>query len=91
MSTKNQPQTVQQDFQFFLAHQDVVNMMNDPDVLVDGGAVQTTQTFEVWIEKSNGTRIYLRDMQPTDRVMFQFTAFTQTGSPVNYTGINVIP
>lgn len=91
MSIKNQPLVNQQTYQFFLQHYDVVNMMNDPDVLLEDGHVDPSQVFEVWIEKANGTRIYLRDMQPTDKVLFQFNVLSQTQSPVNYTQINVTP
>ena len=91
MSSKNAPEYNQQTFQLFLHHADIVTLMNDADVALDDRNVPTDQIFEVWIEKANGSRIYLRDMQVTDKVMFQFNKVVQTDGPVTYTGINITP
>jgi hypothetical protein len=91
MSIKNQSQKLQESFQFYLTHHDVVNMMNDPDVNLDNGNVDVNQVFEVWLQQANGSKIYLRDMNPSDTVMFQFVVISNTDSTASYSQIDVNP
>lgn len=91
MSIKNEAQKLKESFQFFLTHEDIVNMMNDADVALDDRNVSSTQIFEVWIEKSNGSKIYLRDLQTTDKVLFQFVRITNTDGTSEYSEIDVNP
>jgi len=91
MSIKNEAQKLKESFQFFLSHQDVVNMMNDADVALDDRNVSDTQVFEVWIEKDNGSKIYLRDLQATDKVLFQYVRISNTDGTAEYSEIDVNP
>lgn len=92
MSIKNESQKLTETFQFYLSHEDVVNMMNDPDVALDDRNVGTNQTFEVWIQKSNGSKVYLRDFYTTDKVLFQYVRVTNTdGTDTDYSEIDVNP
>lgn len=91
MAIKNEAQSLKESFQFFLTHEDVVNMMNDADVALDDRNVSLSQTFEVWIEKSNGSKIYLRDLQTTDKVLFQYVRITDTDGTSEYSEIDVNP
>lgn len=92
MSIKNESQNLKETFQFYLSHGDIVDMMNDPDVALDDRNVSANQTFEVWIEKSNGSKVYLRDLYTTDKVLFQYVRVTQTdGTPTDYSEIDVNP
>lgn len=89
MSIKNEVQTLKESFQFYLHHGDVVKMMNDADVALDDRNVSSNQTFEVWIERSNGSKIYLRDMTITDKVLFQFVRVTDSDDPVSFNNIDI--
>lgn len=91
MSISNEAQKLKQSFQFYLSHEDVVNMMNDPDVALDDRNVSADQTFEVWVEKANGAKIYLRDFETTDKVLFQYVRITNTDATSEYSEIDVNP
>lgn len=91
MAIKGEPQKLQESFQFYLSHDDIVNMMNDSDVQLDGGNVSQNQIFEVWIEKSTGSKIYLRDMQPSDKILIQYVRITDSDSTSQYSQVDVNP
>ena len=89
MSIKNEAQNIKESFQFYVEHEDVVNMMNDVDVALDNRNVDSGQIFEVWFEKANGSKIYLRDLGTTDKIMFQFTKMSETSSTEQFNNIDV--
>lgn len=90
MVRKREPYRKTQDFQLVLTHSDIVNLMNDADVLLDGGHVLTTQQFTVILRKANGSEIQLREMEETDSVVFSYTKVTDTDSTASYSDIDII-
>ena len=89
MSIKNEAVTTKESFQFYLQHADVVNMMNDADVALDDRNVDVNQTFEVWLEKANGSNIYFRDFKTSDKVLFHFFRITDTDGTAQFNNIDV--
>jgi len=89
MSIKNEAQNIKESFRFYIEHQDVVTMMNDADVALDDRNVNSEQIFEVWFEKANGSKIYLRDLGITDKIMFQFVKMSATSSQIGFENIDV--
>lgn len=89
MASKNEKQRLQETFEFSLEHPDIVNMMNDEDVDIDGGDVGDEQVFEILLEKANGSQIYLRDLNPTDKVVFRFVRVTDTDDTGDFDTVDV--
>ena len=89
MSIKNEAQKLKESFQFYLEHPDVINMMNDANVALDNRNVDVNQQLEVWMEKSNGSKIYLRDMNVTDKILFQFVRITDSDDTEEFDNIDV--
>lgn len=76
MASKKETSRTEETFEFTLAHEDVVDMMNDPDVLIDSGDVDEEQEFQILLRRSNGSEILLRDMTSTDELVFRFRRVT---------------
>ena len=78
-------------YEFTLSHADIVTMMNDADVLLDGGNVPADQTFRLAIRKENDAEIVLslRDMKPTDKLVFRFNVVVDSQANTEYTVVNV--
>lgn len=89
MASKNEKQRLEETFEFALEHTDIVNMMNDEDVDIDNGNVEEDQVFEIMLEKSNGSQIYLRDLSPTDKVVFRFVRVTDTDDSGDFDTVDV--
>lgn len=89
MPIKNEAQKLTESFQFYLEHPDVINMMNDANVALDNRNVDVNQQLEVWMEKSNGSKIYLRDMNVTDKILFQFVRITDSDDTEEFDNIDV--
>jgi len=89
MPIKNEVQSIKESFQFYIQHEDVVNMMNDADVALDNRNVDSGQVFEVWLEKANGSKLYLQKLGATDKIMFKFVKMTETSSWVPFANIDV--
>lgn len=76
-------------FDFVLDHADIVDMMNDPQVLLDDGTVDDAQTFEVLLRKSNGAEVKLKDMEETDALIFRFKKVTIDNQETDLNGVDV--
>lgn len=74
-----------------LAHADVVNMCNDPTVMLDGGTVSESQEFMVLFRKSNGSEMLLsqRNFKPGDKLVFRFTKYYPIGGDTTFADVEV--
>jgi hypothetical protein len=73
MPQKVEQQTVTQKLEFTLNHDDVVRMMNDPNVMLGGGSVDLNQIMEIWVARGFGREKLLTDgFKDGDRVIFRF-------------------
>lgn len=81
-----------QDFEFALSHADIVAMMNDAQVQLQSGHVSSTQTFQIAIRKQNDSEIVLslREMQPTDKLVFRFKQILDTSTDTEYASIDIV-
>ena len=89
MASTNERTRTEQKFEFTITHEDVVAMMNDPEVLLNGGDVSEDQVFSMVLRKPNGTEILLRDLRPDDTLAFKFGVVTITNEGDDFTDINV--
>ena len=60
-------------FELQLSHSDIVDMMNDPEVLLDGGNVSGNQIFEIVSRRVNGAEIVLSKFTTTDTLVMRFS------------------
>ena len=62
-----------QKFEFNLSHQDIVDLMNDPDVNLDGGKVLDEQIFQVLRRKRAGAEVDLYTLfEENDKIVLRF-------------------
>jgi hypothetical protein len=83
MAFKVQKTNYENTFDLRLEHADIVDMMNDPQVLIASGNVSSTQPFQILILKPNGSEvIFSREMVSTDTLIIRFkniATFETTG------------
>jgi hypothetical protein len=89
MANKNTGTRTETAYEFALTHEDIVSMMNDPQVLLEGGDVSDDQEFQLILKKSNGSEILLRDMKSTDTLIFRYKKVDIEQEPESYSGIDV--
>jgi hypothetical protein len=89
MASTNERTRTEKKFQFELSHADVVGMMNDPQVLLNGGDVAEEQVFSMVLKKANGTEILLKDLKPTDTLLFRFNVVTIEDDGEEFDSIDV--
>ena len=78
-----------QRFEFTLSHSDIRDMMNDSNVLLDGGNVLSSQDFQMVLRKSNGVEIGLRTINDTDKIVFRFKKTVETKDDTQYTDVDI--
>lgn len=78
MAYRVQVDRVDNTFDLRFEHADIVDMMNDPDVLIDDGNVSSFQPFDIVLLRANGTEIVLKEMTQTDTIVFRFKKVTIT-------------
>lgn len=62
-----------QKFEFNLSHQDIVDLMNDNDVRLDGGQVADDQVFRVLQRARGGAEANLfQSFEEGDKIVFRF-------------------
>ena len=62
-----------QKFEFNLSHQDIVDLMNDNDVQLDGGQVANGQVFRVLQRARGGSEASLfQSFEEGDKIFFRF-------------------
>lgn len=89
MASTNERTRTEKKFEFNIEHADLVDMMNDPEVLLNGGNVSEDQTFTLFLRKSNGSEIILKDMGPTDTLVVKFNVVTVENEGDTLGGIDV--
>jgi hypothetical protein len=89
MAHKTDTIRTEETFDLVLRHPDIVDMMNDPQVLIDDGNVQPTQEFQLVLRKQNGGEIILKDMTPNDKLIIRFKKITVTSANTNFIDIDV--
>jgi hypothetical protein len=89
MASTNERTRTETKFQFALTHDDVLAMMNDPQVMLNGGDVSEDQVFSMVLKKANGTEILLKDLKPTDTLLFRFSVVEVANDDQDLSGIDV--
>ena len=75
-----------------LPHLDIVDMMNDPHVLIEGGNVANNQVFEIIVRKSNGTEVsFNKTVDPTDTLIIRYKKVIITEVANNLGDVDVLP
>ena len=75
-----------------LPHPDIVDMMNDPHVLIEGGNVANNQVFEIIVRKSNGTEVsFNKTVNPTDTLIIRYKKVIITEVANNLGDVDVLP
>lgn len=72
-------------FELHLTHSDIIDMMNDPDVLLDDGTVASDQELEIACRKTSGSESVLCKIIVSDTLVLRFrrTVITDTTTPLN--------
>lgn len=73
MATSNERVRTETTYEFDLEHADIVGMMNDPQVLLEGGNVDGEQVFQLVLRKETGGEIVLKDLNPTDTLVIRYS------------------
>lgn len=81
MANKNTITRTETTYEFEISHEDIVGMMNDPQVLVEGGNVLDDQEFTLFLKKSNGGEILLKDMNENDTLVIRYTKVVVADDP----------
>ena len=89
MVSKNELTTLDTVCELKISHSDIVSMMNDDDVLLCGGSVDTSQSMEVFILRSNGSELSIEKFDSTDNIVFRFKTITTEGGETALNGIDV--
>tara|TARA_Y100000034_G_scaffold135070_1_gene205564 strand:+ start:241 stop:513 length:273 start_codon:yes stop_codon:yes gene_type:complete len=78
-----------QTFEFTLSYSDIREMMNDADVLLDGGNILSSQDFKMLLRKTNGVEVGLRTIKNTDKIVFRFNKVVETADDTQYTDVDI--
>lgn len=89
MPSKKQSLTETKIFELVLSHQDVVDLMNDPDVLIDNGTVNAAQEFEVVVRRSSGSETIVCCFKDTDDLVVRFRKTSTTTEDTNFTDADI--
>jgi hypothetical protein len=90
MANKKDQLRSEEAFEFDITHQDIVDMMNDPQVLIDGGHVSDSQEFHLFLKKNSGQEMFLKIMKATDTLVIRFKKVEIVQDTVDFTGIDVV-
>lgn len=91
MASSNNQTRTETTYEFAVTHADFVAMMNDPNVLLQGGHVSPTQEFTLYLRKSSGSEIILKDMDPTDTLVVRFGVVSVLNSQQGFGSVDVQP
>jgi len=89
MAEKRESGVEVQDFEFALSHADIRDMMNDPNVLLNGGNILSSQDFKMVLRKTNGVEVGLRTIKNTDKIVFRFSKTVETVNDTQYTDVDI--
>lgn len=89
MANTNTKQRSEATYEFQITQTDIVGMMNDPQVALEGGHVDSNQTLQLVLKKPNGSEIVLKDMQQSDILVFRYSKIVETSTTNNLGAIDV--
>ena len=91
MAFKVQKDNIVATFDLRLSHQDLVDMMNDPQVAIDNGNVSINQNFDIVLLSPNGKETMVqRTMEPSDTLVIRFKKITNTETSDELGGVDVL-
>ncbi len=77
MGYKKEIQRLETTLELALTHANFVTMMNDSSVPA-GDSVDTSQEFQLFLKRSNGSEVVLKEMGTSDTLVVRFTKITVT-------------
>ena len=89
MVSKVEKSRLEETFDLVLAHSDFVDMMNDPQVVIDEGPVGENQEFELIMRKANGSEIILRNFTSNDSLIARFKKVTSANVEETFDDIDI--
>jgi hypothetical protein len=72
-----------------LVHSDFVDMMNDPQVVIDEGTVGDAQEFTLILKKSNGTEVTLKNLTPSESLIVRFKKVTSANIEETFDNVDI--
>lgn len=88
-ATKRENSRTSEVFELTMTHADILELMNDADVLLDGGGTLSTQIMEIIYKKNSGSEIKLKEFKDTDTVVFRFKKITLIENTTTYTDMDI--
>lgn len=89
MPSKKETERSEQTFDLILDHADLVDLMNDGQVLIDGGDVADDQEFQIVLKRCNGSETVLKTMIDTDKLVIRFTKVTITTTDDEFGDVDI--
>ncbi len=79
----------EQTFELSLEHSDIRDLMNDPQVLLDGGGIASTQVMTVIHRKAGGSESRLKEFSDGDTIVFTFKKIDIIDNTTTYTDVDI--
>ena len=76
-------------FELQLSHADIIDMMNDPQVLLDGGSVSASQILEIVSRRLNGSEVVLSKFDTTDTLVMRFSRCTTVDDVTPFIDVDI--
>ena len=89
MVSKVEKSRLEETFDLVLVHSDFVDMMNDPQVVIDEGTVGDAQEFTLILKKSNGTEVTLKNLTPTESLIVRFKKVTSANIEETFDNVDI--
>lgn len=89
MASKSEINKSTETFTFVLDHTDIIDMMNDPQVLIDGGNVGNDQVVSIHLKRPNKSELFLKRMGPNDKILFKFNKVSSVKSDDAFVDVDV--
>lgn len=86
MGFKRTTERSEQTYELALTYDNVLSMVNDPDN--DLGAAND-QVFQLVLRKANGSESVLKEMTPTDTLVFRFNIITNTQVDTPFNDVDI--
>jgi hypothetical protein len=87
--SKVEKSRLEETFDLVLAHSDFVDMMNDPQVVIDEGTVGENQEFTLILKKSNGTEVILKELKSSDSLIVRFKKVTSANIEESFNDVDI--
>jgi hypothetical protein len=89
MVSKVEKSRLEETFDLVLVHSDFVDMMNDPQVVIDEGTVGDAQEFTLILKKSNGTEVTLKNLTPSESLIVRFKKVTSANIEETFDNVDI--